>query len=77
MLPHKNTHLCRWGLHGVVVEDDVLQLPESPVDRRDLCDLIAGEVKSGEWQVRQLWRERERGVEKNKESIKGMGLDIE
>lgn len=51
---HLYTHLCRWRLHRVVVEEDVLQLPEFPVGRRDLCDLIAGKVKSDERQVGQL-----------------------
>lgn len=46
----------RW-LHRIIVEDDVLQLPELPVGCRNLCDLIAGEVKSDERQVSQLCKQ--------------------
>jgi len=51
-------YLCRWRLHGVVVQDDVLQLPELPVGRRNLCDLVAGEIEEDEGQIGQLYRER-------------------
>lgn len=51
-----HTYLCGWRLHRIVVQDDVLQLPEFPVNCRNLCDLIAGEVKSDERQVSQLCR---------------------
>ena len=35
------------------------QLPEFPVDWRNLCDLVAGEVQSDEGQVSQLWIEKD------------------
>lgn len=55
---HPQTHLSGRRLHRVVVEDDVLQLPELPVGCRDLCDLITGEVQSDERQVGQLCEDR-------------------
>lgn len=51
------TCLSGWWLHRIIVEDDVLQLPELPVGCGNLCDLIAGEVESDERQVSQLCKQ--------------------
>lgn len=49
-----HTCLRRRRLHGVVVQYNVLQLPQLPVGRWDLRDLVAGEVQTDEREVGQL-----------------------
>lgn len=64
--PLLHTCLRRGRLHRVVVEDNVLQLPEFPVSCRNLCDLIAGEVESDERKICQFCRNAQERLIKNK-----------
>lgn len=49
------THLCRWRLKGIVVQNKKLKMPEISEGGRDLGDAVAGEVQDGERQVSQAW----------------------
>lgn len=64
--PLLHTCLRRGRLHRVVVEDNVLQLPEFPVSCGNLCDLIAGEVESDERKICQFCRNARERLIKNK-----------
>lgn len=49
------SHLCRWRLQRVVVQNDALQLCELSVTHRDGSHFITGEVQTNQRQICQLW----------------------
>lgn len=50
----RGAYLCRWGLQGVVVQDNVLQLRESSVTDGNEGHFVTGEIQMHQRQLSQL-----------------------
>lgn len=49
------THLGRWALQGVAVQQNDLQVPEAAEGDRDAGDTVTGEIQADKRKVPQLW----------------------
>ena len=53
--PCSQTHLGRWALQGVAVQQNDLQVPEAAEGDRDAGDTVTGEIQADKRKVPQLW----------------------
>lgn len=53
--PCSETHLGRWALQGVAVQQNDLQVPEAAEGDRDAGDTVTGEIQADKRKVPQLW----------------------
>lgn len=49
------THLGRWALQGIAVQQNDLQVPEAAEGDRDAGDTVTGEIQADKRKVPQLW----------------------